>query len=74
MTTRQHRESAAGVISSLLPPKRSQDRLRAMSIQFAGSKSSDDRRRRRLLVNTDDQAADEATGDDRLVAHQRPVV
>mgnify|MGYP003325178394 FL=1 len=37
-----------------------------MSIQFAGSKSSDDRRRRRLLVNTDDQAADEATGDEGL--------
>lgn len=66
MTTSLHRESAAGVVSSLLSPKRSQDRLRAMSIQFAGSKSSDDRRRRRLLVNTDDQTADEATGEEGL--------
>ena len=33
-------------------------RSRAMSIQFAGSKSLDDRRRRRLVVNTDDPDAD----------------
>lgn len=44
----------------------SQDRSRAMSIQFAGSKSLDDRRRRRLVVNADDQDAEGAIGEEGL--------
>lgn len=39
-------------------------RSRAMSIQFAGSKSADDRRRRRLVVNADDYGAEGTTGDE----------
>jgi hypothetical protein len=63
MTCRRRESAGRTVVPSISHHEAASQELRsrAMSIQFAGSKSADDRRRRRLVVNADDSGADGTT-------------